>query len=32
VKAQGLSEDQVGPGRGPHTHTAGVQIGAVATV
>jgi hypothetical protein len=30
AKAQVLGKDQVGLGQGPHTHTIGVQVGAMA--
>jgi hypothetical protein len=32
ARAQGLKGDQVGPRRGPHAHTTGAQIGAMATI
>ncbi len=32
VKAKGFGRDQAGPGRGPHTHIASVQVGAMAVV
>jgi hypothetical protein len=32
ARAQGPSEDQVGPGQGPHAHTIGAQVGAMATI
>jgi hypothetical protein len=32
MQAQGPGKDQVGLGRGPHTHTASAQIKAMATI
>jgi len=32
AKAQGPGEDQVGPGRGPHARTVGMQVRAMVVV
>ncbi len=32
MRAQRLGKDQVGPGQGPHAHTASTQVEAVVVI